>query len=143
MLPTGIVLTQFAAPVATTSNKTSQVPLAGISAPDIETEESPALPVNTAVPAQVVCAFGGFANVMPVGNGSVRLIPVNAISPPFDRRTITVDIPPDETLLGVNVLVAEREDVYVMRCVLELIGPIAFGVPLPKVCVPAIVAVLS
>ena len=131
MFPAGIVFTQFAEPVATTSKSTSQVPLPAISAPVIVIEESPLLPVNDVAPAQVVCAFTGLARIMPAGRGSVRLRPVIGIAPELLSRTVTVDCPPEEMLVGRKLFVADREEVKVMLRVFELTGPTGSVVPSP------------
>lgn len=111
MFPAGIVFIQFTAPVATTSKRTSQVPFADISAFDTDIDVAPIVPVNNGDPAHVLCAFIGSARTMPAGSGSVTPIPVRDVLPPFARRIVTVDLPPDDTLVGANVFVADRDDV--------------------------------
>jgi hypothetical protein len=75
------------------------------------TDPAPATAVITGVPAHVVYAFGVGAITMPPGSESVTFTLFNAPAPEFESCTVTVDLPPEETPVGLKLFVADREEV--------------------------------
>lgn len=140
MPPAGMILTQLALPVATTSNRRSQLPRPDIAAPVMLTEPAPGAAVIDMLPAQVVYALGAGATTIPAGKVSVTCTFANALAPEFASRIVTVDLPPDETLDGEKLLVADRIELYTIDALaLAVTGCV---VPLAYVSVPAALAEL-
>ncbi|MNN40545.1 hypothetical protein D3C81_1546220 [compost metagenome] len=107
----GMLLSQFALPVAMTSNNNEQLPPPLMLAPASEIELAPAAPAITGAPAQVEYALVGFANTMPLGSGSVRATLVSGRVLEFSNCTVTVDLPPEATLAGLKLLFAVSAEV--------------------------------
>jgi hypothetical protein len=74
-------------------------------------DPAPATAVIAVLPAQVVYAFGVGAITMPPGSGSIMATFASAAAPEFASRMVTVDLPPEETPVGLKFFVAESEDV--------------------------------
>ena len=67
---------------------------------------------------------------------------VRAVDPAFEIRTVTVDLPPDVTLVGLKLFDALRELLYTSVAWLDVTGPTECVVPSAYVSVPATEAVL-
>ena len=78
---------------------------------------------------------------MPGGSGSVMPMPVSATAPELLTRTVTVDLPPDDTVPGLKLLVAVIDEVKLILALAET-GSKPRVSPLPSVSVPAALTVL-
>ena len=141
ILPTGMVLTQLALPLATTLNSTSHEPLPAMSAPVKLMLLAPAGAENAVLPAQVVEGLTGLARVMPAGRGSMNETLLMATAPLLFKRIRTVDVPPELTADGLNDLVAPSEELMVKDALAD-VGVMRRVEPSAKVSVALTAAVL-